>query len=357
VKKGHAHARGFLGFNALLQFDPFYFETDIRISVEVSYRGRSFLGVDMEFLLSGPAPWRAKGYAKIKVLFFSLKLKFNYSWGSEQKLAPTFIQPDLLLEKLKIQLQQSDSWSAKLPERINMAESMRSLDESEKQEQIFIHPSGQLELRQSLIPLNQTIEKVGNSFVEQKTSYQISNFSFGEGAPVDANKINPVLEYFSRGQFVELADNEKLSTPDFDLMSAGIELSPGQTYDIPAEFQFTPSDFEEVILEEEGILRENSEFNWQEIRGMNLEGTRKAIDVSQPLELFGMLEELPEQPGKAFKILSKESLESPEQLKEGYFYSYSSAREYLQTHWQGEQQDDLQILSTEIEASEKIVTV
>jgi hypothetical protein len=42
VKKGKARAYGFLGFNALLQFDPFYFETDIRISVEVSYRdGRS----------------------------------------------------------------------------------------------------------------------------------------------------------------------------------------------------------------------------------------------------------------------------------------------------------------------------
>ena len=124
INKGHARVHGFLGFNALFQFDPFYFETDIRISVEVSYRGRSFFGIDLEFVLSGPEPWRAQGYAKIKVLFFSLKIKFNVSWGDEQKVVPAVIKTDDLLEKLKVQLQQSGNWSAILPDRIQQAESI-----------------------------------------------------------------------------------------------------------------------------------------------------------------------------------------------------------------------------------------
>ncbi len=183
VKKGHARAYGFLGFNALLQFDPFYFEADIRISVEVSYRGRSFFGIELEFLLSGPEPWRAKGYAKIKVLFFSLKIKFNYTWGHEQKVVPVVVKPDALLEKLKVQLKQSANWSAKLPAGFTASESLRSLEETEKQDQIFIHPSGFLELRQNLIPLNKTIEKLGNSYMKVGTSYRITNFKFGAGAP------------------------------------------------------------------------------------------------------------------------------------------------------------------------------
>jgi hypothetical protein len=302
VKKGNARAYGFLGFNALLQFDPFHFETDIRISVEVSYRGRSFFGIDMEFILSGPEPWRAQGYAKIKVLFFSLKIKFNISWGDEQKAVPVFIKPDALLEKLKIQLQQSGNWSGKLPEGYTRAESLRSLEETEKLDQIFMHPSGYLELRQNLIPLNKTIEKLGNSFVEAKTSYQISDYTFGEGEPIEAKTQKTLLGYYSRGQFEDLADNEKLSTPDFDLMTAGIEVLPEQVYDISPDIQFTANDFEDIIFEETGSSRRESPFNWQGERVMNLSGGRKPIDVTRPDEQFGVLEELPDQKEKAFKI-------------------------------------------------------
>lgn len=122
VKKGKAY--GFLGFNALLQFDPFYFETDIRISVEVSYRGRSFFGIEMEFMLSGPEPWRAQGFAKIEVLFFSLKIKFNISWGEKQKVAPVIVKPEELMEKLKLQLEQSGNWTAKIQAGYSGAESL-----------------------------------------------------------------------------------------------------------------------------------------------------------------------------------------------------------------------------------------
>ena len=44
-----------------------------------------------------------------------------------------------------------------------------------------MHPSGSLELRKNLISLNKTIEKMGNSYVEAKTSYQISDYVFGSG--------------------------------------------------------------------------------------------------------------------------------------------------------------------------------
>jgi hypothetical protein len=355
VKKGNARAYGFLGFNALLQFDPFYFETDIKITVEISYRGRSFFGIDMEFTLSGPEPWRAQGYAKIKVLFFSLKVKFNISWGDEQKAVPVFIKPDALLEKLKFQLQQSGSWSSKLPDRYTKAESMRSLEEAEKQDQLFMHPSGYLELRQNLIPLNKTIEKFGNSYVESKTSYQISDYSFGQGATIDPKTQSPLLDYFSRGQFENLADDEKLSTPDFDLMSAGIQVSPDQAYDISTDMQFTPNDFEDFILGATETIKSESTANWQGERVLNLSGARKPIDVTRPAELFGVLEALPEQKEKAYKILSKENLGSPEQLKERYFYSYSSAKDYLREHWPAEQQAAWQILQAETQESDEVV--
>ncbi|HSI76893.1 MAG TPA: DUF6603 domain-containing protein, partial [Lunatimonas sp.] len=333
VNRGNARAYGFLGFNALLQFDPFYFETDIRISVEVSYRGRSFFGIDMEFVLSGPEPWRARGYAKIKVLFFSLKIKFNISWGGEQKAVPVFISPEALLDKLKNRLEESGNWSGLLPEGYSGAESLRSPEEAEKQDRIFMHPSGYLELRQNLVPLNKTIGKLGNSYMETVTSYRITHITFGNGEPIDAGTQKPILDYFSRGQFEDLADSEKLSAPDFDLMSAGIQVVPDRVYDISPQVQFTANDFEDILIRGTGSSSQAATFNWQEERVMNLSGGKKPIDVTRPEQLYGVLEKLPDLREKAFKILSREALASPMQLEEQYFSSYSVAKDYLQAHW------------------------
>ncbi len=357
IKKGHVRVYGFLGFNALFQFDPFYFETDIRISVEVSYRGRSFFGIDLEFMLSGPEPWRAQGYAKIKVLFFSLKVKFNISWGDEQKVVPVFIKPDVLLENLRVQLLQTGNWSTKLPEGFTGAVKLRNLEESEKHDKVFTHPSGSLELRQNLIPLNKTIEKIGTSNIEAKTSYRISEYVFGAGEPVNTNQQKPLQDFFSRGHFEDLSDDEKLSTPDFDLMTAGIEVSPDQVFDIPTDIQSSSNDFEDIILGEPGGTPSTGSNNWQGERVMNIGGIRKTVDVTRPEELFGMVDEVPELKGKSYKILSKESLESPGQLKEQYFNSYSGAKEYLQTHWPKKEQGSWQILQTKVEENEEVLIV
>ncbi len=355
IKKGKAVVKGFLGFNALLQFDPFYFETDIRITVDVSYRGRSFFGIDLEFVLSGPEPWRAQGYAKIKVLFFSLKIKFNISWGEEQKVVPVVVKPDALLEKLQVQLQQSGNWSAKLRAGFTGAESLRSLNETEKQDQVFIHPSGSLELRQNLIPLNKTIEKLGNSFMETGTSYRISNFAFGTGDSIDTNLQKSVQDYFSRGQFEDLPDSEKLSTPDFDLMMAGIEIAPGEVFDFSADIESTPNNFEDIILSESESEKTQGSNNWQGEQLMNLGGIKKRINIARSEELFGVVDIVPEQKEKAYKILSKEALDSPEQLKERYFNSYSGAKDYLKAHWPEEEQRDWQILQAEVENEEVVI--
>ena len=84
-------------------------------------------------MLSGPEPWRAQGFAKIKVLFFSFKDQIQYQLGEEQKAVAAFVEPDELLEKLKLQLEQTSNWTGKLAVNYTKAESLRSLEEAEKQ--------------------------------------------------------------------------------------------------------------------------------------------------------------------------------------------------------------------------------
>ena len=90
---------------------------------------------------------------------------------------------------------------------------------------------------------------------------------------------------------------------------------------------------------------------------MNISGNRKPIDVTRPEQLFGVVEEVPEQKENAYKILSKEALNSPEQLKQQYFNSYSGAKDYLQTHWAKEEQGTWQILQTVVEENEEVLIV
>jgi len=90
---------------------------------------------------------------------------------------------------------------------------------------------------------------------------------------------------------------------------------------------------------------------------MNLSAGRKPIDASRPEELFGVIQELPDQKGKAYKILSRETLEAPGELQEQYFISYSGARDYLQSKWPKEEQGIWQILQAEPEENEEIVII
>ncbi len=174
---------------------------------------------------------------------------------------------------------------------------------------------------------------------------------------VDTKKT--VQDYFSRGQFEDLPDNEKLSTPDFDLMTAGIEVTPDEVFDFSADMESTPNDFEDIILGETGNARTQSSNNWQGERLMNFSGIKKRIDATRPEDLFGVVDEVPEQKGKAYKILSKEALDSPQKLKEHYFNSYSGAKDYLQTHWPKEEQREWQIVQSEVEKrrSYDIITI
>jgi hypothetical protein len=340
VQKGRAKAIGHLGFNALLQFDPFRFETDIRISVLVSYRGRTFAGVDLYFELSGPEPWRAVGYAKIKVLFFSLEIQFNYSWGGEQAAQPAFIETAELLEKLHLQLAAANNWSSKLPSGFSAAESMSKIDEAEQAGSIFMHPSGFIELRQSLLPLEKTLEKLGTKYV-RKAQYRIVEYRVGQGASTAVSSNDSLSGYFSRGQYEDLTDDEKLATADFEWMTAGIAIKADTAYAFSTEFDWASNDFEDITLKEAGAsLRSSSAYNWQKEAQLNLAAQ---LNGPYPRDGFALLDELAGYDEKRFEIVSKTDLERPEGLQAQTFATYSSARDYIQAFMSGEQAKKWQI--------------
>lgn len=351
VKKGKAKATGFLGFNALLQFDPFLFVIDIHINVSVSYKGKRFLGVELYFELSGPKPWRAKGYAKIDLWLFSLKIRFDYEWGGKQKVQLRTVKTDVLLERLQAQLSEENNWSAKLMSGFSNAAALRKLEEEEQKDRILVHPSGFLELRQNLLPLNKKIDKLGSEYVN-KAGYSIVDYQIGEESTVKIDRAD-LKEYFSRGQFEELSDDKKLSTPDFELMSAGIAVKSKDAYDFAAEFSFTDNGFEDIVLtieEEDGekiIIRDDATsnaYNWQGNRQMNLSMNQHQRSLSEAANAFGLLDDLPTYDDKKYEITHKDKLNYPPNLEYPYFDTYSEANEYLQKHLKAEKWQIMEVV-------------
>lgn len=219
-KKAKAH--GYFSFDTLIYFDPFYFEAQIAMGATVHYRRKKLAGVSLAFSLTGPRPWTAKGRARIKVAFIKFKIKFKLSWGKKQKVAPRIVDPNIILNKLEKAFTDSNNWAAKTNPRLTAGELLRPIEDAENQ--LILHPTGHLEVRQTIVPLNRRIRKYGTAVVRNQPIFQIESVKIG-GNDVLGSGRRSLKEYFARGQYDELSDAQKISSPDFELFTAGYSLT------------------------------------------------------------------------------------------------------------------------------------
>jgi hypothetical protein len=204
---------GYLSFDALFQFNPFFFIIAISCGVDLKVFGFGLFSISLKFSLEGPTPWRAKGYGKLKLLFFSFKASFDFTWGEEQNTA---LPPIAVLPLVAAELSNTANWLAVAPSANNLLVALRTLPAGP--EALVLHPLGVLVVSQRLVPLAITIDKVGT----QK--------------PSDVSKLDVVAlgglavvgeadEPFAIAQFQEFTDAEKLSKPPFQDEKAGVQLA------------------------------------------------------------------------------------------------------------------------------------
>ena len=247
AKYDGAEIKGYFGFDVLIYFRPFYFEADIGLSASVKYKNKNLAGVSLSFRLTGPKPWVAVGSACIDLKIIKFDIDFNYTWGGEQVVeAPPVILVVELLDNLILELKKASNWAARLPDNFTSFEMLRAIGASEKD--ILVHPSGFLEIRQQTLPFNRSIEKYGQSTVKDSPKFLIKSIKIGEGNALTITNYN-LKEFFSRGQFENLTDEEKISTPDFELMSAGILLERADDFVMSAALESIESGtYEDIII-------------------------------------------------------------------------------------------------------------
>jgi hypothetical protein len=207
---------GFLAFDALFQFDPFFFSFALSVSLSVKVFGVGLFSVGFSGILEGPTPWYIEGKGKISLLFFKIKVPFSHTWGEEEdtKLDPIEVFP--LIEK---ELNALANWVAHLPESSNILVSLRKLGESEE-DQLVLHPVGTLRISQRKIPLNFTMDKVGNQRPSDVNELKVEASVNGSNLA-----ISEIEEKFAIGQFKDLDDSNRLSSPAFEPLDGGVEMA------------------------------------------------------------------------------------------------------------------------------------
>lgn len=202
---------GYLGFDALFKFNPFYFIIEISAGASLKIFGIGMWGIKLRFTLEGPTPWHAKGYGEVSFLFFSFKARFDETWGESRD---TTLPPIAVMPLLAAEFNKLENWTAQVPAGNQLLVSLRKL--SGGPTELVLHPLGTLRVTQRAVPLNLTIDKVGT----QKPS-DANRFALTATSGLDA--AGTASELFAIGQYQNVKN--ALSAPAFQPEDGGLTMA------------------------------------------------------------------------------------------------------------------------------------
>lgn len=210
-KAGFSIDAGF-SFDALFQFDPFAFEVDLTAWAAIKWHGKSLAGVRLEGALSGPAPWHAHGKASFDVLWWSVSVDFDETFGRDER-EQLEAAPDPG-ELVRLRLADPRSWWAEV--RGGAAVKLARYDGTE----LVVDPQGSLFVKQDAVPLDCTITRIGARKLPAPAKVSIHDIS------VRGNSISftPLDSQFAPAEFIEMSEADKLAAPGFEPMRAGAAL-------------------------------------------------------------------------------------------------------------------------------------
>jgi hypothetical protein len=213
------NAYGFLSFDVLFQFNPFFFVADITAMLALRVGSSSIASIKLSLTLEGPTPWRAKGSASLRLCWFiKVKIRFNKPFGEARDTRLLDIDVlSLLVEALKA----NDNWEGELPGGRHRLASLKDV-EALNPNQLFVHPVGTLRISQKVVPLNLRIDKLGSQRPSKEREFSITEVQLGEDTPI-SNPV-PVQESFAPAQFFDMEDQEKLASPSFKSFDSGVRI-------------------------------------------------------------------------------------------------------------------------------------
>lgn len=207
---------GFLGYDLLVQFNPFHFIADIYAGLALRHGTDVLAGVSVRCELSGPTPWHANGEASLEILFFTVTVGFDVTWGED---GPAQIEQSVdILPLVTAAIEDDRNWLAAFPANTHARVTLKKIDTPPGV--IVLHPFGVLSCSQKIVPLGLEINKFGNRKPASDTTFDIT---FAGGSTEE------VREEFAMANFLRMSDSDKLSRKSFEKMRSGLRFATGDS--------------------------------------------------------------------------------------------------------------------------------
>lgn len=234
----------YLGFDALFIFKPtFSFEIDFRVGASIRWRSINLASISVHGTVSGPGHWVVSGHAAISILFWDVEIDVEVEWGS----APATPLPSVAVRELLVEaLEQPENWLAQLPSGTESLVTLRQPITSD----VLAHPLGEVAVMQRVVPLGIDIDRVDTSVPSDGNRFDIDSISIG-GGPSQTPTYSE--EHFARAKYLDLTEEEKLSTPSFEQFRAGAAIS-SSSYTVGGDQVAFDPDMETVYLEQPDLV-------------------------------------------------------------------------------------------------------
>ncbi len=201
-------------FNTMITFSPFQFVADLRFYITVSAGSIELLGVLLTGYLSGPNPYFIRGQAQFKLFGLAKEVNIEESIGKTSPLDEIDEVP--LIGDLVAALEESDNWHA-VDEGPRIGAVILA-GVSDPEAEPTVHPGGMVEVVQRLAPLDVQLEHYGQAEIDGQDEFDVDAVTLGGGDIA----WEFVEDWFAPAQFFEMASDEKLDAPSFEMMKAGL---------------------------------------------------------------------------------------------------------------------------------------
>lgn len=161
AKSGSYTALAEVGFDALIQFNPFFFSIAIFLTGRVTGPMIDIV-IGVKGNLSGPNPWHVWGHAQAKLFFFEISIPFDKTFGDPIEELSAGLEDVLSL--LKGEVPKNTNW--KTTTVINGISKVSLREITPGPGEMIVHPNTVLSFNQRVVPLEVEIHNFGNKGVD-----------------------------------------------------------------------------------------------------------------------------------------------------------------------------------------------
>lgn len=218
IEIGPISAHGWFGFDALIQFKPFYFIASVDAGFDVEVFGISLCSVRIEGQLSGPGPLVLQARASVRLLFVKVSANVTITLSSNppEAIAPIPNLPEHLRSELTN------------PDNLRMEGDDRSvlLAPSAAVGVKLFAPVGELIWEQKRVPLNLTLQKAEGTNLDGWHTLTVTS---------NLPDQKPEEDWFGVGTYLNLNDSEALNNSRFAKQQSGLRIGAGAMREGPSE--------------------------------------------------------------------------------------------------------------------------